>query len=89
MSFISWQYALYLPAVVLLYWQLPLRARVWLLLIASYVFYGVWDERFLALLLTSTCIDFYCGLAMRGERHSTGRVFFTAPCPCSGWVAAR
>jgi alginate O-acetyltransferase complex protein AlgI len=81
MSFISWQYALYLPAVVLLYWQLPLRARVWLLLIASYVFYGVWDERFLALLLTSTCIDFYCGLAMRGERHSTGRVFFTAALP--------
>ncbi len=58
MSFISWQYPLFLAAVVALYWQLPARGKVWLILGASYLFYGVWDARFLALLLTSTAIDF-------------------------------
>ena len=45
MSFTSWQYPLFLLGVVLLYWRLPLRGRMLLLLAASYVFYGVWDGR--------------------------------------------
>src|SRR5438874_1778718 len=53
-SFVSWQYALFLPAVVLLYWRLPWRGRIFLLLAGSYFFYGMWDARFLALLLTTT-----------------------------------
>ena len=28
MSFVSWQYALFLPTVVLLYWRLPWRGRI-------------------------------------------------------------
>ena len=35
MSFTSWEYALFLPAVVLLYWRLPWRGRIWLLLGAT------------------------------------------------------
>jgi len=31
------------------------------LLIASYVFYGWWDVRFLFLIILSTVVDFYCG----------------------------
>lgn len=73
-SFVSWQYALFLPLVALLYWRLSGRARIGLLLAASYTFYGVWDARFLALLLTSTCIDYFCGLAMVGQRVSLARV---------------
>lgn len=81
MSFISWQYAFLLAAVVLLYWQLPWRGRIWLLLGASYLFYGFWDARFLALLLTSTTVDFFCGLAMAGQRQSLGRVAAVASMP--------
>jgi D-alanyl-lipoteichoic acid acyltransferase DltB (MBOAT superfamily) len=81
MSFISWQYGLFLASVVLLYWQMPGRTRIGLILAASYFFYGVWDVRFLALLLTSTTIDYYCGLAMVRERSALGRVFFTASLP--------
>lgn len=81
MSFTSWQYPLFLLGVVLLYWRLPLRGRMTLLLAASYVFYGVWDVRFLALLLTSTCIDYYCGRAIVGERAPVKQVFGVALLP--------
>lgn len=81
MSFTSWSYPLFLAAVVLLYWRLPLRGRMGLLLVASYGFYGVWDVRFLALLLTSTCIDYYCGRAIVGERAPARQVFTAASLP--------
>ncbi len=86
MSFTSWQYPLFLLGVVLLYWRLPLRGRMTLLLITSYVFYGVWDVRFLALLLTSTCIDYYCGRAIVGERAPVKQVFGAAVLPLL-WLA--
>jgi D-alanyl-lipoteichoic acid acyltransferase DltB (MBOAT superfamily) len=81
MSFISWQYALLLTCVFLAYWSLPWRGRIWLLLVASYVFYGCWDARFLALLLTSTTIDFFCGLAIVGERRPIMHVTLVAIMP--------
>ncbi len=81
MSFISWAYALLLAGVFLAYWRLPWRGRIWLLLVASYVFYGCWDGRFLALLLSSTIIDFFCGLAIAGQRRPVSHVFATALLP--------
>jgi len=86
MSFTSWSYPLFLAAVVLLYWRLPLRGRMGLLLVASYVFYGVWDVRFLALLLTSTCIDYYCGLGIAGEQRPVRQIQISALLPM-GWFA--
>jgi D-alanyl-lipoteichoic acid acyltransferase DltB (MBOAT superfamily) len=74
-AFVSWQYALFLLAVVLLYWQLPWRGRIFLLLAGSYFFYGMWDARFLALLLTTTVVDFFGALAIAGERKSAAKVF--------------
>jgi D-alanyl-lipoteichoic acid acyltransferase DltB (MBOAT superfamily) len=53
------------------YWLLYRRTR-WqnaLLLVASYVFYGAWNWRFLFLLWGSTAIDFIAGLQM--NRAST------------------
>jgi len=73
-SFISWQYALFLPAVMLLYWQLPWRGRIFLLLAASYSFYGAWDARFLALLLTTTVVDYFGALAIAGRRQSALKI---------------
>ena len=86
MSFTSWQYPLFLLGVVLLYWRLPLRGRMTLLLTASYAFYGVWDVRFLALLLTSTGIDYYCGRAIVGERAPVKQVFGVTLLPLL-WLA--
>ncbi|MDX1951434.1 MAG: MBOAT family protein, partial [Verrucomicrobiota bacterium] len=72
MSFVSWQYAAFLIAVVIAYWGLSQRGRIYLLLFASYYFYAWWDLRYCALLLTSTAIDYLCGLGLAGIR--LGRV---------------
>ena len=58
MVFNSLVYALFLPTVVGLHWAVRPSARGWVLLAASYVFYGAWDWRFLGLILLSTAVDF-------------------------------
>jgi len=35
-----------------------------MLLFASYFFYGTWDYRFLSLIIFSTIVDYYCGIAI-------------------------
>ena len=81
MTFTSWQYALFLPLVVLLYWPLPRLGRMALLLGASYFFYGLWDLRFLALLMASTGIDFFCARSLVGQREAWGKVLATTLAP--------
>jgi alginate O-acetyltransferase complex protein AlgI len=53
-------YLLFLTLIVLVYWRLRWRRQNWLLLGASYFFYGWWDWRFLSLILISTVVDFFC-----------------------------
>ncbi len=38
-----------------------------ILLTASYVFYGWWDWRFLSLIIFSSCVDYFAGLAIDGR----------------------
>jgi D-alanyl-lipoteichoic acid acyltransferase DltB (MBOAT superfamily) len=57
-------YIIFLTLVVFVYWRLPWRKQNVMLLAASYVFYGWWDPRFLALIATSTIVDFYCAHAI-------------------------
>ena len=58
MLFNSFEFLVFLPVVFLLYWFV-FRKRLWqnlLVVIASYIFYGWWDWRFLFLIaLTSLC----------------------------------
>ncbi len=71
MTFNSLEYLLFLPLVVGLYRLFPRRGRQWLLLVASYVFYGAWDWRFCGLLAISTVTDFTIGRRLSvvdGER---------------------
>jgi len=85
-SFIDWKYPFFLAAVAVLYWQLPLRGRHWLLLVASYAFYASWDPRFGALLLCSTTVDFFCTLALVGERRPLRHVLLASSTPFA-WVS--
>ena len=48
------------------YWRLSHRRQNDLVLVASYVFSGFWDYRFLFLILISTVIDFIGGLGVAG-----------------------
>ncbi|MBL8010445.1 MAG: MBOAT family protein [Flavobacteriales bacterium] len=64
MLFNSVHYLWFLPTVFALYWGVlrSLRAQNMLLIVASYVFYGWWDPRFLALLFISSFSDYWLGL---------------------------
>jgi D-alanyl-lipoteichoic acid acyltransferase DltB (MBOAT superfamily) len=67
-------YIVFLTIVVLAYWRLGWRQQNVLLLVASYVFYGWWDPRFLALIATSTLVDFHCARAIaRSDRQQRRR----------------
>lgn len=72
MLFNSVSFALFLPVVFFCYWFLfnkSVKQQNFLLLLASYFFYGCWDYRFLFLLLFSTLLDFYT--AMKIEESET------------------
>lgn len=58
-------WALFL-GVYLVYWRLGHKAQNSWLLLASYVFYGSWDPRFLFLIVLSTAVDFLGGLGVAG-----------------------
>lgn len=66
-------YAVFLTLVALLYWRLRWRQQNVLLLVASYVFYGWWDPRFLVLIALSTVVDFYCATAIAGSEDTRRR----------------
>lgn len=62
MLFHTYQFAVFFCIVFLLYLCLNKRWQNRMLLVASYVFYGAWDWRFLFLIFLSTVIDYNCGL---------------------------
>lgn len=67
MRFNSIDFAFFLPIVFAAYWIVGssrLRLQNYVLLVASYVFYGWWDWRFLGLILFSTGLDYAVGLSL-------------------------
>jgi D-alanyl-lipoteichoic acid acyltransferase DltB (MBOAT superfamily) len=71
-SFIFWGF---FAIVLALYRVLPHRGQNWLLLVASYIFYGYWDWRFLSLILFSTLTDYVLGAQIsRAEDERRRRI---------------
>jgi alginate O-acetyltransferase complex protein AlgI len=65
MLFNSPTFILFFAIVFCLYWALRARpAQNHFLLFASYIFYGFWSWKFLALLWVSTLFDYACGRAI-------------------------
>jgi len=60
--FNSFHFLVFFIVVYALYRALKHEGQNWLLLAASYYFYGSWDWRFLGLLIASTGIDYLCAL---------------------------
>lgn len=58
MLFNSWEFLVFLPLVVGVYYTLAHRGQNLFLLLASYFFYGWWDYRFCGLLALSTIVDY-------------------------------
>ncbi|MCR5445248.1 MAG: MBOAT family protein [Bacteroidales bacterium] len=66
MLFNSLHFALFLPAVFLIYWFLrrSLRVQNLFVLAASYLFYGWWDPRFLLLIVFTSLCSYLSGLGI-------------------------
>lgn len=74
MYFHSIDFALFLPIVFVLYWffcRKSIKAQNLLLLLASYVFYGWWDWRFLGLIIFSTGLDYTVAQAIAKTAHKS------------------
>ena len=76
MLFNSIDFAIFLPVFFLLYWfvtNINLKLQNFLIVVASYLFYGWWDWRFLSLIIFSTIVDFLVGLMLSKEENETKR----------------
>jgi len=78
MLFNSIDFAIFIPIVFILYWFITnksLKLQNFLVVIASYVFYGWWDWRFLSLILFSTLVDYSVGRGLSKQENPTKRKF--------------
>ncbi|PID27550.1 MAG: membrane-bound O-acyltransferase family protein [Candidatus Cloacimonadota bacterium] len=76
MLFNSIDFAFFLPVFFIFYWFFSgnnLKFQNFLILTASYIFYGWWDWRFLSLILLSTSVDFFIGIKLKSEKELTKR----------------
>ena len=76
MLFNSIDFAIFIPIVFGLYWFVfskSLKLQNLLIVVASYVFYGWWDWRFLTLILFSTLVDFTVGIKLSQENGKSKR----------------
>ena len=79
MLFNSIDFAIFLPIVFILYWfatNRNLKMQNLLIVVASYLFYGWWDWRFLSLIFFSTLVDYAIGLALLHENNQAKRKIF-------------
>ena len=68
MLFNSIIFAIFLPIVFLLYWFIfhrNLKLQNFFVIVASYIFYGWWDWRFLILIILSSFCSWGCGLLIQ------------------------
>jgi len=71
--FNSFTFVLFLAVVLPAYYVLSHRWQNRMLLVASYVFYGAWDWRFLSLLATSTVVDYVVSHAIHRSADARAR----------------
>ncbi len=79
MLFNSFNFALFLPIIFILYWFTTnnnLKLQNSLLLVSSYFFYACWDWRFLFLLIFSTLLDYYTGIKMSDTQNQRTKKFW-------------
>jgi len=73
MIFNSIEFFIFLPVVFLLYWFIKsIKLQNLFIVVASYLFYGWWDWRFLSLIVFSTLVDFTVGKLL-GKEESTSK----------------
>ncbi len=78
MLFNSFDFLLFLPIIFILYWFIfnkSLNNQNFLVLMASYYFYGCWSLKFLGLLILSTTLDYSYGFWVASTNRRKARLF--------------
>ncbi len=76
MLFNSIDFAIFLPIVFILYWFVTnknLKVQNLLIVIASLIFYGWWDWKFLSLIIFSILTDYFIGIALGQQKDEKKR----------------
>lgn len=76
MLFNTLDFAVFLPIVFAFYWLMgkkQIQGQNALIVLSSYVFYGWWDWRFLALIFFSSIVDFAIGHALKQTSRKSKR----------------
>jgi alginate O-acetyltransferase complex protein AlgI len=76
MLFNSIEFLFFFPIVFILYWlvfQKKIKIQNALIVVASYIFYGWWDWRFLFLILFSTILDYSIALKLQNQEKQNIR----------------
>ncbi len=76
MLFNSIDFAIFLPIVFILYWFVTnrnLKVQNIFLVLTSYLFYGWWNWKFLALIIFSSGVDYLVGLRLDKTERATNR----------------
>ncbi len=75
MLFTSLEYLLFLPAAVLLYWVLPRKLRLPMLLTASWAFYMSWVPAFIILIAGMTALNYIWGGVLHRAQTNRKAIF--------------
>ena len=76
MLFNSLDFAVFLPVVFVLFWFVfgnSIKNQNFLIVIASYFFYGLWDWRFMSLIFASTTIDYFIAKQLNKQNSNQVR----------------
>ncbi len=76
MLFNSLEFLIFLPLCFIVYWFVAnrsLKLQNVFILVASYVFYGWWDYRFLSLIALSTVVDYFIGDLLSKQDSASSR----------------
>lgn len=72
MLFNSLAFWIFFPVFFSLYFMTKGASRLWVCLVASYLFYGWWDWRFLGLIALLTGLNYWCGLRISEAEGGSG-----------------
>ena len=84
MLFNSWQFAVFFPVVFLLYWLLPHKYRIYVLLISSYWFYMSWNTEYVVLILFTTVISYLSAILIERFRQWGKAIMIIGLIACLG-----
>lgn len=78
MTFNSFEFLIFFPIFLLLYFLLPKKLKMPAMLIMSYWFYAAWNFRLLALILFTTAVSYFCAIIIeKAEKKALKKLCIT------------